>query len=79
MEPLGRQAGGGGSWLFFVANQHGLGARQGGGAGPSWLIRIGSGSCVFLWNRLTELPTKIAPVPGAPGGPCFFSTERARP
>ena len=36
VEPLGRRAGGGGSWLFFVANRHGLGAHQGGGAGPSW-------------------------------------------
>ena len=25
------------NWLFFVAKQHGLGARQGGGAGPSRL------------------------------------------
>ena len=28
--------------------------------------------------RLTELPTKIAPVPGAggnPGGPCFWPNE----
>ena len=69
-----------GRWLlvFFVANQHGLGARQGGGAGPSWLIRIGSGSCCSFGTGSRSFPQKIAPVPGDPGGPCFF-TERARP